>query len=165
MSCSYRVSKLQYYKKNQTQNGSRRNLHVMRYLMFFFDSHPRTCLHWFLEREKKEQGGRDRERQMWERYIDWLPPVPDPTRDQTQNSDMWPEWESNWQHFHAWDVPINSATQPRRDPKFPYITSIMTCFLLERIIFMANQTWECFRIPDHNHRGTIQNSIISLFPM
>lgn len=99
-------------------------------------------------RERKDRGGREGEREINVRGIHWL------TASCTwPNQGLNPKFRhvarmGNCQHFHVWDIPINSATQPKQDLKFPYIISIMIYFSLERIIFMANQTWECFRIPD-----------------
>ena len=43
-----------------------------------------------------------------ERNIDWLPPVHGPTRDQTCNLGMCPDWETNLQPFDVWkDTPTN----------------------------------------------------------
>ena len=47
---------------------------------------------------------------MWERNIDWLPPVHNWTRDWTRNLSVFPDWESNLQPFDVQDsVPTNWA--------------------------------------------------------
>ena len=41
---------------------------------------------------------------MGERNIDWLPPPRAPTRDETLNLGMWPDWELNPRPFHSQEV-------------------------------------------------------------
>ena len=54
-----------------------------RFSFLFFNPHPRIHL-LILERE--------RDTSMWERNINWLPPVHAPTMDQTHNRGMCPDW-------------------------------------------------------------------------
>ena len=64
-------------------------------------------------RETEWGGAREREPVMWERNIDWLPPIRAPTRDWTWNLGMCPDQESNPQPFGVQDdTPTNRATQP-----------------------------------------------------
>ena len=76
---------------------------------FFFNPHPRTSFHCYLERRGWGKGERGRRRQQWERKTltcrcldslvkDWLV-----TGDWTCNLGMCPHWELNPQPFHLWD--------------------------------------------------------------
>ena len=72
------------------------------------------------EEREGEEGGREREKerekQLCEketsiRYLDGLPLVHTPTRDQTHSLGMCPDWESNLQPFGLQDdAPTNWAT-------------------------------------------------------
>ena len=47
------------------------------------------------EREKKKEKKEKKKTSVWERNIDWLPPICAPTWDQTHNLGMCPDWGSN----------------------------------------------------------------------
>ena len=56
---------------------------------------------------------------MWEGNIDWLPPIRTPTRDQTCNLGICPDWDSNPQPFGVKDeAPTNWTTLARADRDF-----------------------------------------------
>ena len=58
---------------------------------------------------------RERETSMWERNINWLPPVYTLTRDRTHNLGVCPDQELNPQPFGVWeDAPTNWATWPEQ---------------------------------------------------
>ena len=66
------------------------------------------------EREREKRRKRERERDIIVRNINWFLPIRSPTRDQTCNLGMCPDWESNPQTFGVWDdAPTNWATWPR----------------------------------------------------
>lgn len=48
-----------------------------------------------LERGKGRDRVRERETWVWERNIDWLPPVHSLIRDQSRNLHKFPDWKSN----------------------------------------------------------------------
>ena len=64
----------------------------MQLVFTFFESLPKDMLINLKERE------REREK---ERNMDWLPLIRAPTRDQTRNPGVCPDWESNLQLFGA----------------------------------------------------------------
>ena len=55
------------------------------------------------EREREREREREKIIHVTERNIDWLPPVPSPTRDRNHNLVMCPEWGSNPQPFGLWN--------------------------------------------------------------
>ena len=57
---------------------------------------------------------RDRQRQVCEKNINLLPPVCDPTRDQTHNLVMCPDWESKLQPFWCVGQCSNQLAHPAR---------------------------------------------------
>ena len=65
--------------------------------------------------------GREREREtsLWERNIDWLPPVPALIGDWTHNLGTCPDWESSPQPFGVRDdAPANWTTQAGLECEF-----------------------------------------------
>ena len=58
--------------------------------------------------------GREREISMGERNINQLPPVWAPTGDQTHSLGVCPDWESNPQHFGAWEDASTNPAIPAR---------------------------------------------------
>ena len=102
------------------------------FLFYFFNPHLRIC-----SLILKRNGGREREREMWERSIDWLPPIYTQSRDWTHNLDLWPNRGSNPQHFGAWgSAPTYWATGQStliyfwtlNQPWIPKINSIPVAF-------------------------------------
>ena len=67
------------------------------FLFLFFKSSPEDIFSLLLERE--ERRGEGRETLMWERSVDWLPPVSTWNRDWTHNLCMCPDQASNPQPF------------------------------------------------------------------
>lgn len=95
------------------------------YLSFFY---------WF-ERMK------GRERAMWERNIDQLPPTCTATRDQIRNLGICPDWESNLPHFCMWvHAPTSWATLGTVWLGFSWKKSHMTiCFWLSCFLMVFKQ--------------------------
>ena len=81
---------------------------------FFFLSLPRTFFHCFIEREEGRERKTERHINVWERNINWLPPICTLTGGWAHNLGLCPDWGSNPQPFSLWDyAPTNWATQAR----------------------------------------------------
>ena len=89
-----------------------------------------ACFFKFIFRERRREGERGRETSMRQRNSTWLPLAYIPTRFQTCNPGMCPDWESNWRPFALQDDA--QAAEPHQSglDHFFFYFQVRYCFPL-----------------------------------